>query len=281
MQQLVVIDHPRLAQAFVDYMATLSIECRLAPASPGVAIYLVDDNQIEPARRELEAFLKNPLDPKYQAASWQVGDAQHSPLQYHSSTSLIRSRLLQHAGPVTLGMMIVAVLVYVLLHFINPEGTFYTLRFAESWQGILSQPWRLVTPILLHFSIFHILFNLLWWWELGGMIEKRLGSGKLIVISLVAAIIPNMAQFWFSGPNFGGLSAVVYAQLGYLWWTQWLRPHLQLPLNRGLVIFMIGWLIFGFFNTFGPATANMAHLFGLIVGCLQALFDKATDKGTS
>ena len=39
---------------------------------------------------------------------------------------------------------------------------------------------------LLHFSLLHILFNLMWFWYLGGAVEKRLGSGKLLVIALIS-----------------------------------------------------------------------------------------------
>ena len=75
--------------------------------------------------------------------------------------------------------------------------------------------WRYFTHALMHFSVMHILFNLLWWWYLGGAVEKRLGSGKLIVITLISALLSGYVQHKFSGPWFGGLSGVVYALMGY------------------------------------------------------------------
>ena len=50
------------------------------------------------------------------------------------------------------------------------------------------------------------MFNLLWWWYLGGQIEQRLGSGKLFILLIVGAALPNIAEFFASGPRFGGLS---------------------------------------------------------------------------
>lgn len=32
--------------------------------------------------------------------------------------------------------------------------------------------WRYFTHALMHFSLMHILFNLLWWWYLGGAVEN-------------------------------------------------------------------------------------------------------------
>jgi membrane associated rhomboid family serine protease len=47
----------------------------------------------------------------------------------------------------------------------------------DCWPGptILAEfeVWRYFSHALMHFSLMHILFNLLWWWYLGGAVEKR------------------------------------------------------------------------------------------------------------
>lgn len=43
------------------------------------------------------------------------------------------------------------------------------------------------------------------------------GSGKLIVITVISALLSGYVQQKFSGPWFGGLSGVVYALMGYVW----------------------------------------------------------------
>ncbi|CAG8999923.1 MAG: Rhomboid protease GlpG [Candidatus Celerinatantimonas neptuna] len=281
MQQLVIVSNPRLAQAFIDYMAVKGVECQLGPAEQGVAVWLVNDQDLSVAEPELKAFLANPLDSKYQEASWTIGDHRRVRFQYGSSITLIKQQLVEHSGPFTLLMMFIATAVYMGGFLAGQDNMFAALRFPDTLSQLASQPWRVITPIFLHFSILHILFNLLWWWEFGGVIERHLGTGKIIILTLVAAIIPNFAQFWVDGPLFGGLSGVVYALLGYLWWTQWLRPHVGVRINKAIVGFMLIWLVLGFANIIGPATANLAHLFGLFVGCLQAVFDRFTDKDIS
>ncbi len=63
-------------------------------------------------------------------------------------------------------------------------------------QGYLLQPladgladggwWRLVTPMLLHFSWLHITFNLLWVWEVGRRIEYIHGWRWLVIVTMTS-----------------------------------------------------------------------------------------------
>lgn len=288
MQQIAIINNARLAQAFVDYMATKQVVISMSSDPQGVALWLADDEQLTFTQAQWQEFVKDPMARKYQQASWEIGDRKSSPLQYASSSSEIKTRFLAHSGPFTLLMIAAIVLVYI-LGMIFPvseirQAFYFPIHFAQLAQA----PWRLITPIFLHFSLMHILFNLLWWWEFGGIIERQIGTSKLVIVTIVAAVIPNFMQFWLVGPYFGGLSGVVYALLGYLWLSSKWRPSLGMTLNPMIVIFMLVWLGLGFIlnvaaqgSALLPQTANWAHLFGLLVGCAQAVFERFTDKDIS
>ncbi|HKJ32428.1 MAG TPA: rhomboid family intramembrane serine protease [Balneolales bacterium] len=56
------------------------------------------------------------------------------------------------------------------------------LGFVTSWKTALFQPWRIVTYMFLHATIWHILFNMLWLWWMGRAVEETLGSRLFIVI---------------------------------------------------------------------------------------------------
>ena len=49
-------------------------------------------------------------------------------------------------------------------------------------------------PVFLHFGLTHILMNLALWWYLGGQVEKQLGSGRLLVITLISAPVSCWSQ---------------------------------------------------------------------------------------
>lgn len=268
MKRITQFNNPRMAQAFIDHMATCGV--RLYIEQDNTCTLLLDDeSKAEMVENELRQFISNPYHARYQAASWQSGNTQ-SGLHY-PSTSLM-ANLRARAGPLTLSLMAVCAAVFILMQIVGDEQVLYWL----SWPADRSQyfqVWRWFSHALLHFSLMHILFNVMWWWYLGGAVEKRLGSGKLFVIALISALLSGWIQAKFSGIWFGGLSGVVYALMGYCWLRGERDPESGIYLERGLMAFAIVWLVLGYFDLFGMAIANNAHLVGLLVGLAMAFVD--------
>jgi GlpG protein len=125
--------------------------------------------------------------------------------------------------------------------------------------------WRLITPIFIHFSLLHILFNMLWLRDLGGMIEGRQSTGKLAILVLAIAVCSNLGQFLVGGPVFGGMSGVVYGLLGYIWMRGKFDPGSGLFVHPVTVGMMIIWF-FACFTPIVPHVANAAHGVGLVMG---------------
>lgn len=271
MHRLAGLNNPRQAQAFIDYMASRGIALTLAPEPEGMfAIWLKDSQYLVEAQAELNLFLANPQDRKYQAASWDVAESRTAKF-YYSSPNLL-AIIKSQAGPFSLSVMVVAIAVYGLWLFGFQQPVFNVFHFPVM-DGDQWQLWRFFSHALIHFSTLHILFNCLWWWILGGQLERHSGSSKLVQVFLISALISGFAQFWLHGPNFGGLSGVVYALMGYIWWMGWLAPQRGLSIPKPYVIFMLAWLVLGFAQPLGMSIANMVHLFGLVSGCALALLD--------
>src|SRR5690606_3556910 len=68
--------------------------------------------------------------------------------------------------------------------------------------------WELWRPVLLHFSLVHLLFNGLWWWILARRVEQLDGWLALLALLLLCGWLGNAIQWWYAGPAFGGLSGV-------------------------------------------------------------------------
>lgn len=260
--------NPRVAQAFVDYMATQGVILTLQHHTQ-TDVWLADESRAGFVQNELARFLENPADPRYLAASWQSGQT-GSGLHYHRFPFIATIR--ERAGAVTLLLMAACIIVFILMNVVGDQPVMIALAWPYD-ASVQFELWRYFTHALMHFSVLHILFNLLWWWYLGGLVEKRLGSGKLIVITVISALLSGYVQHMFSGPWFGGLSGVVYALMGYVWLRGERDPQSGIYLQRGLITFAVIWLIAGWFDLFGMAIANGAHVTGLIVGLAMALVD--------
>lgn len=180
--------------------------------------------------------------------------------------------LAQQAGLFTFVIAIVILIVAGLQFFWSMDAMLRALMIAppESSGIDLSQPWRLLTPALLHLSATHLFFNLFWWWYLGGRIELTLGSRHLLLIFLLTGVSANLLQWWTSGPLFGGLSGVVYGLLGFCAAYGW-RRRTALNLPPALIGFMVFWLVLGYTNLLWVNMANEAHLMGLISGLVLGI----------
>lgn len=130
---------------------------------------------------------------------------------------------------------------------------------------------RTLTPALLHFGPVHLIFNLLWLWFFGRMIEPVFGHLTYLLLILLIAFSANLAQYVWSGePNFGGMSGVVYGQLGLIWMWQTLRPtstpRLPVPM---IMVFLVALVLMEVLAS--SVIASAAHLGGLLAGMLCGL----------
>lgn len=297
MQLLAYINDKKLAQLFCDHLYTLGIKAycqdetlnnikpsnNIEPSNDpegsmisSKTLIFCQSEHLEKAKSEFAQFVQNPHHEKYQQSAWQRANTEQINSQLTNGSSLTRQfsqQFLAHAGRVTLSVFLVCWLVY-LLSVLGWADTIYnsiSFYFTLTIVDIIHAPHRLITPAIFHFSLLHIVFNSFWWWQLAGDIEKKIGKSPLIVLALVSAITANIGQFYASGNNFAGLSGVIYALLGYIWWLQWLKPHIGLALPKPLIGFMLFWLVLGFTQILPINIGNTSHLIGLLTGCCFAL----------
>lgn len=166
------------------------------------------------------------------------------------------------------------------LIFLQPQGN-QLLTLGETMSN--GQLWRLFTPAFLHFGIFHIVFNSLWLWDLGRRLEVLMG-GRIYLLSVIfMAVIANLGQYLLTGgASFGGMSGVIYGFVGYICVRQRFAPHPLLNVPRGVIIFMLFWLVVCMTGVleqlFSIGVANGAHLGGLFAGLLLGVVASAWQK---
>lgn len=182
-------------------------------------------------------------------------------------------------APVSAASLLVLVLMFVWMHFSN------------DWQSWLSSSkhlwpshslnlqtyldiglWEMYRPVLLHFSLMHIVFNGLWWWILAPQIERLDGIKALLIIIFLCGLLGNAVQWWYAGPAFGGASGITMGMLGWvgirLKKVPYPFPSMLLPVMVGIMLITI------FADTVIPGvtgTAHGAHIGGLVTGLLLGL----------
>lgn len=134
------------------------------------------------------------------------------------------------------------------------------------------QWWRMFSAVLLHGSMFHILFNMWALYVFGPQIERESGSLPFLAIYLTSATGGSLFVFWFSHPfSFSiGASGAIFGLFGV-----WLAGAYRLRhtyfgrrvLSQLAVLLAINFAL----PLFIPNIAWEAHLGGLVTGAAIGL----------
>lgn len=189
--------------------------------------------------------------------------------------------------PVTILLLLISVLATAGIHLEVQGALFSGMTFVpvgiqgnQLVSGELSdvlasgELWRFLTPMFLHFGWLHLVFNSLWVWELGRLIEQQQKSHTLIFVVVLSSLVANFSQYLTGSVLFGGLSGVLYALLGYCWFWDRLAKYPIFHVRKGVFIALMIWLVFclvGGVSMLGLGdVANAAHIGGLVAGFLLA-----------
>jgi len=139
---------------------------------------------------------------------------------------------------------------------------------------LFSAPWTLFTCIFTHYSLWHILFNMLTFFFFGRFVMSLLGTGYMLLIYLVGGVVGSLF-FAFMAPHSSaiGASGAVYALGGAL---IVLRPQLRVimfPLPIPIPLWAA--ILVGFVILLLPGAGGIAwqaHLGGLVFGLIAGFF---------
>ncbi|MET9655882.1 rhomboid family intramembrane serine protease [Streptomyces sp. NPDC006510] len=135
-------------------------------------------------------------------------------------------------------------------------------------EGVAEGQWyRLVTSMFLHQEVWHIAFNMLGLWWLGGPLESALGRARYLTLYMLSGLAGSALTYWLSAPVQGslGASGAIFGLLGA---TAVLMRRLNYDMRPVFALLAVNLVIT--FNPWG-GIAWQAHVGGLVAGTLIAI----------
>lgn len=279
------------AAIFRDHLYGQRIEIRVEQDGSEWVLWILDEDKLPQAQAELSQFQSHPQDPQY-AASHTAAETVRQ--QRVSEVIAARQRQVnmsdrwrggQKHVSVTYLLVGLSILVAILTRvgldqnanarfmmadwFLDPAtGKIVAPGILELLQ--LGQFHRWISPIFLHFGPMHLFFNMSATLAYGRVIEQRSGSFRFLGMVLLMALVSNFAQYFVSGPTFGGMSGVDFGLFGFLWMKSKFAPEYGIGLSRESVNYMLIFAALCVFGVFGPI-ANAAHFAGMFTGMALAM----------
>lgn len=307
MRQLGTLPTESDAHRLAAWLVTQRIDAHAEQDKSGWSVWVRDEDHLPEARAALEHFRDNPQDPRYQGVE---SAAERLRREEERERQKARGNVVEMRGrwgtgasaaarrcPLVMALIGLSIAVSLFsnslsrgnanesvltkLLFVDPSQAMQADGF-DVWASIQGgQVWRLVTPIFIHYSMMHLVFNMFLLWDIGGQIENRLGSRKMLVLLLVLAMLSNIGQAVESsisggrGFAFGGMSGVGYGVFGYMLIRVRFGNREQYRLSQATTFLLLLWFVLCVARQFSgpngllsfiPDIANSAHTVGLFAG---------------
>ena len=169
-------------------------------------------------------------------------------------------------------------LVHYMVYSASSDGWGEVLKVREQFGGPIYQNpyhdpvWKFLTTCYFHDigSILHLLFNMMWIFTLGPLMERGIGTVKTVLFFVVTGFVSSAISSSISQVPGIGMSGIVYALVGFMWtaWPRW-TGFLE-KFNGQTVKLMIFWQMICFIMTWTGSynVANAAHISGMMYGAL-------------
>lgn len=318
----------RHARRLSAYLFTQGIQNHVDQTDQQFEIWVKDEDQLERSKTCFSEFIENPNDTKYRAA---VDQADSLARQQEKKRLEIQKRVVRinprqpgkRRQPLTLLLIGIAIFVALATNFGDSKSLDKPVFRALAFNGLTGEAleeeliasngqvqeisrlasirrgelWRLITPIFIHFSVMHILFNSIMLYQLGGRVENRYGTLWMAALVISSAIVSNLVQCLVpesvggSVPTIingvllnllGGLSGVVFAMFGFVWMKSLFDRSSGFYLPPSSVIIIMGYFFFcmlpGSGELLGGQVANWAHAGGLAVGMITGYWSTFVGK---
>lgn len=266
---------PTNLAGFASYLRSVGFPHRISEEGGKLIVWVFDEQYIAWVQQQYGLYQQGLLVNAPQKSSRQIpwANLKHYPL----TTALVLGSVFGYLVVLLNAMQWVSWLSFQGLELVLTEqGLKLATQDHQSWLQRMQegQWWRLFTPMFLHFSWMHLLFNITMLGYFAGQIERKNGIWFLLSSVLLMSLVSNCAQYLASDQLFGGMSGVDFGLLGFCSLVNYRQRAMVYNCPPGLFwvsLIMIAAGFLGVFSIFGMEIANWAHVGGFVSGCALAL----------
>ena len=180
--------------------------------------------------------------------------------------------MFQNKSFITYGFIVCLIAIFAFLQFkpINEWFAAVAIDYGAKYNPLIlaGQYYRLITPAFLHLDLMHLLFNLVFIYQFGRMVEHVFGWWRMLVIIIGSAIFGNLCSYAFIDGLSIGASTVAYGLLGALLFlgieSRKMFMHFVRTLVLPILLFSVIWIFLE------PNIDFSGHLGGFLGGFLIA-----------
>ena len=189
-----------------------------------------------------------------------------------------------------LGLMIAKVALILAGHEEIFAATLEHITLSSTPINVLNEPWTVFTYFFVHIEIFHLLFNMMFLFWFGFIIQDFIGSERIVKLFIWGGIagavaylllVNSFSYFISKGPTYlNGASAGVFAiVIAAATIKPSFRIHLFFIGDVQIKYIAAFYLIWSFIETTGTnAGGNIAHLGGALMGFAYGFYFKNPQK---
>ena len=195
--------------------------------------------------------------------------AKESGDRFESKRYFARSRDVEGAPIVTYGLIGVTAIVSLIILLGGDQASGLGDLLVLNKSGLAhGEYWRLLSPLLVHVTLLHLLFNMYALWYSGPLVERLYGPLPMLGMYILAGAAGSIGSFVIGGnASSAGASGAIFGLFGILFAAS--RAHHPMLDRRGQMLLgqmgslIVINLIFGFVF---PGIDISAHLGGLAAG---------------
>lgn len=171
-----------------------------------------------------------------------------------------------HHYPIVTTILVIHLLLWLVISVFPGGQQLLYLGIGSNYDVYQGEYWRIVTPIFLHSSFGHMLFNSFSLILFGPALEQMLGKSTFLFTYLAGGILANIGTYFVGPINYYhlGSSSSIFGLFGVYLYMVIYRKDLIDRMNSQIIISI---LVIGLAMTFFRSNINIyAHIFGLIGG---------------